>query len=283
MLGMKLNHLTDETLLKDISLLVEKERTLNTRILWHLKEIDRRKLYVELKCSSLFDYCVKILKYSEGQSSRRVSGCRLLQDLPELAGKIEDGSLNLTQLNQANFFFRDEKITKADEKAAIIKKLEGRSTRETERILHEHRKEAVSRNVFLVVKEETKKKLDKVRDLKAHSCPDNDSLLGKMCEEVSKMWDPTLIKRHATGSTEARYVPKMVQAEVWRRDRGECTKCHSTYALELDHIKPFAVGGKTTVDNLRLLCRACNQRQRVTYFQNTIPDRNAFQLKSPSG
>lgn len=266
MLRMKLNHLTDDTLLKDITSLVEKERHLNIRILWHLKEIDRRKLYVELKCSSLFDYCVKILKYSEGQSSRRVSGSRLLQDLPELAEKIEEGSLNLTQLNQANFFFRDEKITKPEEKSAIIKKLEGRSTRETERILHEHRKEAVARNVFIVVKEDTKKKLDKVRDLKAHACPDTDSLLGKMCEEVSKMWDPTLIKRHTTGSTEARYVPKMVQAEVWRRDRGECTKCHSTYALELDHIKPFSVGGKTTVENLRLLCRACNQRQRVTYF-----------------
>jgi hypothetical protein len=279
---MKLNHLTDETLLRDTSSLVEKERSLNSQILWHLKEIDRRKLFVELKCSSLFDYCVKILKYSESQASRRVSGARLLVDLPGLSQQIEDGSLNLTQLNQASFFFRDEKITTPHEKAAILKKLEGRTTRETETILHEHRKEAVSRNVFLVVKEETKKKIDSIRNLKAHSCPDHDSLLSKMCDEVSKMWDPTLIKKLSVGSTEARYVPKMIQVEVWRRDRGECTKCHSTYALELDHIKPFAVGGKTTVENLRLLCRACNQRQRVTYFQNSIPDRNAFQLKSPS-
>ena len=58
--------------------------------------------------SSLFDYCVKVLKYSEGQASRRVSGCRLLQDLPALAEKIEEGALNLTQLNQANFFFREK-------------------------------------------------------------------------------------------------------------------------------------------------------------------------------
>lgn len=280
---MKLNHLTDNSLLNDIHLLVEKERNLNTQILWHLKEIDQRKLFVELKCGSLFEYCVKILRYSEGQASRRVSGCRLLKELPELSHKLEEGNLNLTQLNQANFFFRDEKITKPEEKKEILKKLEGKSTRETERILHEHRKEAVSRNVFLVVKEETKKKLDTVRHLKAHSCPDNDSLLTKMCDEVSKLWDPTLIKRHATGSTETRFIPKMVQAEVWQRDRGECTKCKSTYALELDHIKPYAMGGKSTVDNLRLLCRACNQRQRVTFFQNSIPDKNAFQLKRPPG
>lgn len=280
---MKLNHLTDETLLKDTSLLVESERSLNTQILWHLREIDRRKLYVEVKCGSLFDYCVKILRYSESQASRRVSGARLINDLPSLTKQIEDGSLNLTQLNQASFFFRDEKVSKPEEKAAILKKLEGRTTRETERILHEHRKEAVSRNVFLVVKEETKKKLEKVRDLKAHTCPDNDSLITKMCDEVTKIWDPTLIKRMSHGSTEGRFVPKMIEAQVWQRDRGVCTKCQGTYALELDHIKPFAMGGKSTVENLRLLCRACNQRQRVTYFQNTIPDKNAFQLKSPDG
>lgn len=276
---MRLNHLTDETLLKDTLLLVEKERLISGRILWHLFEIDRRKLFVELKCSSLFDYCVRILKYSEGQASRRVSGARLLKELPQIAEKLESGSLNLTQMNQASFFFRDEKITSSAEKASILEKLEGRSTRETERILHEHRKEAVSRNVFICVKEETKKKLEKVRDLKAHTCPDNDSLLNKMCEEVTKIWDPTLIKRLGTGSTETRYIPKVIQAHVWQRDGGACTKCGSTFALEYDHIKPFAMGGKSTVENLRLLCRACNQRQRFTFFS----DKNAFQLKRPPG
>lgn len=196
-----------------------------------------------------------------------------------MALKLEEGIINLTQMNQASFFFRDEKISSPKEKSAILKKLEGRSTRETERILHEHRKDAVARNVFICVKEETKKKLEKVRDLKAHTCPDNDSLLNKMCEEVSKIWDPTLIKRHVQGSTETRMIPKIIQAEVWRRDNGTCTKCGSTYALEFDHVKPFAMGGKSTVENLRLLCRACNQRQRVTFFS----DKNAFQLKRPPG
>ncbi|MFL5783747.1 MAG: HNH endonuclease [Bacteriovoracaceae bacterium] len=220
-----------------------------------------------------------MLKYSEGQASRRVSGARILKELPELAQNLEDGSLNLTQMNQASFFFRDERITSPKEKAAILKKLEGKSTRETDRILHEHRKEAVARNVFIVVKEDTKKKLDKLRDLKAHTCPDNDSLLNKMCEEVTRIWDPTLIKKQSQGSTETRFIPKMVQAEVWRRDNGICTKCGSTYALEYDHVKPFAMGGKSTVENLRLLCRACNQRQRITFFS----DKNAFQFKGPSG
>jgi hypothetical protein len=282
-LRMKLNYLTDNSLLQDTLSLAHKEREIMTKVLWHLREIDKRKLYVEQGCGSLFEYCVKVLKYSEAQASRRVTASRLLQDVPEVAQKIEEGQLKLSQLNQLKYFFQDEHITGKNEKIQVIEKIEGRSSRDTDRILHELKKEKTPRNVFIVVREDTKERLDKVRSLKAHSCPDNDSLLGKMCEEVSKMWDPTLIKRQsAVSSGETRHVPKMIQAEVWRRDRGECTKCHSTYALELDHIKPFAVGGKTTVENLRLLCRACNQRQRVTYFQNSIPDRNAFQLKSPS-
>lgn len=280
---MKLNHLTDTCLLKDALELAHREREIMTRVLWHLREIDRRKLYTEKSCGSLFEYCVKVLKYSEAQASRRVTASRLLQEVPEVAKKIEDGQLKLSQLNQLKYFFQDENITRREEKVKVLEQVEGRTTKETERILHELKKEKTPRNVFLVVREDTKERLDKVRCLKAHTCPDNDSLLTKMCDEVSKLWDPTLIKRHATGSTETRFIPKMVQAEVWRRDRGECTKCKSTYALELDHIKPYAMGGKSTVDNLRLLCRACNQRQRVTFFQNSIPDKNAFQLKRPPG
>lgn len=53
---MKLSHLTDKTLLNDTKNLVFSERRMTTRILHHLKEIEQRKLYADLKCTSLFDY-----------------------------------------------------------------------------------------------------------------------------------------------------------------------------------------------------------------------------------
>ena len=45
--------------------------------------------------------------------------------------------------------------------------------------------------------------------------------------------------------------------EVWRRDQGCCTyvaphsgrRCGSRYRLEIDHIKPFALGGATELSN----------------------------------
>jgi 5-methylcytosine-specific restriction endonuclease McrA len=56
-----------------------------------------------------------------------------------------------------------------------------------------------------------------------------------------------------------------VRREVWKRDEGRCTwrgpdgqRCGSTWKLELDHIRPAALGGPSTVENLRILCRSHN-------------------------
>ncbi len=56
-----------------------------------------------------------------------------------------------------------------------------------------------------------------------------------------------------------------VRREVWKRDEGRCTwrgpdgrRCGSIWKVELDHIRPAALGGPSTVENLRILCRAHN-------------------------
>jgi 5-methylcytosine-specific restriction endonuclease McrA len=63
-----------------------------------------------------------------------------------------------------------------------------------------------------------------------------------------------------------RHIPAAVRAEVWQRDGGTCTfvgdtghRCDSTLRLEYDHVVPVARGGLSTVENLRLRCRAHNQ------------------------
>ncbi|HEX9291575.1 MAG TPA: HNH endonuclease signature motif containing protein, partial [Anaeromyxobacteraceae bacterium] len=56
-----------------------------------------------------------------------------------------------------------------------------------------------------------------------------------------------------------------VRRQVWRRDEGSCAwigadgrRCGSKWRLELDHIHPAALGGPSTVENIRLLCNAHN-------------------------
>jgi hypothetical protein len=67
-----------------------------------------------------------------------------------------------------------------------------------------------------------------------------------------------------------RYVSAALKREVWRRDQAQCSyrskdgkKCFSRFALEIDHIKPVALGGKSEASNLRLLCRAHNRQQAI--------------------
>lgn len=65
-----------------------------------------------------------------------------------------------------------------------------------------------------------------------------------------------------------RVVPSRVKRLVWTRDGGRCSytafdgrRCDSRDALEYDHIVAWADGGRSdAADNIRLLCRAHNQR-----------------------
>ena len=61
-------------------------------------------------------------------------------------------------------------------------------------------------------------------------------------------------------------VPTSLAYEIFRRCRGVCQACGvgaDVERLEIDHIKPRKpssgkTGGKTTLDNLQVLCRRCN-------------------------
>ena len=74
-------------------------------------------------------------------------------------------------------------------------------------------------------------------------------------------------------STHPRQIPTDVKYAVWQRDGGRCTfvsesghRCEAVGTVEFDHIEPVARGGKSTVDNLRLRCRAHNQFEAERTF-----------------
>lgn len=79
--------------------LAQQERELLHHIILTVKEIDSRKLYLKMGFSSLFDYLVKHIGYSEGAAQRRIDAARLLRDVPLLAAKIESGEIKLNQVS----------------------------------------------------------------------------------------------------------------------------------------------------------------------------------------
>jgi 5-methylcytosine-specific restriction endonuclease McrA len=71
--------------------------------------------------------------------------------------------------------------------------------------------------------------------------------------------------RKESRPAESDRIPAHVKRQVWTRDGGRCQWpvgsggiCGSTLRVEFDHRVPRAWGGPSTVDNVRLLCRAHN-------------------------
>jgi hypothetical protein len=71
----------------------------------------------------------------------------------------------------------------------------------------------------------------------------------------------------------------VVVREAYLRDDGCCSfvsqdgrRCGSREFLELDHARPWAAGGASTVANLRLRCRAHNQRAARRHFGRAFVD-----------
>jgi 5-methylcytosine-specific restriction endonuclease McrA len=52
--------------------------------------------------------------------------------------------------------------------------------------------------------------------------------------------------------------------QVGRRDGFHCANCQLTTDLQLDHVKPLALGGTNDTFNLQLLCAACNMSKGAT-------------------
>lgn len=132
---MNLKHLSDSILLSDTKRLVARENEISFEVLLHFKEIERRRLHSELGYSSLFDYATTELGYSASSAMRTINASRLLEDLPEIAKRIENGVLNLTNLSNAAQLFKNEDISDKAARLEVLAQIENTSTRECEKVL----------------------------------------------------------------------------------------------------------------------------------------------------
>ncbi len=298
---MKLKNLSDDVLIERLKNLVQEEREILMSVLHHLREVERRRLFAKYQCASLFAYAVTELKYSESQADRRISAMRLLRDVPQkdtpqLEAKITSGCLSLTNLVLAQTLFSREKKAgrqmDPETKLTVLSRLENQSTRQAEKIVcgispeMQARKKELHFN--LIEDDSLREKLLRLKGHYAHAQPNLNltDLLHRLCDEkleginrlkspsapgtLRKTTAPTAAPRVAASSRIAG-VPcassqTEVRRQVWRRDEGRCSNCGSTFALEIDHVLPRAAGGPSTVENTRLLCRACNQRAAIEYF-----------------
>jgi hypothetical protein len=81
--------LSESQLIKRLDALVQKEREITLEVIRHIIEFDRRKLYLGIGHSSLFDYCTLQLGLSESAAMRRIKTARCIREFPEIYRMLE--------------------------------------------------------------------------------------------------------------------------------------------------------------------------------------------------
>ena len=152
----------------------------------------------------------------------------------------------------------------------------------------------------LTISEETRAKLERVRDLMGHRVPSGDlavildraldALLVKVEKErLGKAERPRQISK--TDVEDSDRIPRAVRREVFERDGEQCTytdehgnRCQCRRRLELDHIIPRACGGSNDASNLRVRCRRHNRLHAELCFGKEYVERciHFRQRKSPA-
>ena len=143
------------------------------------------------------------------------------------------------------------------------------------------------RRLHMTVSKQFLEKLEAARKGQGHAQPGAtsetvleaalDLLLAQQAKRRAEAKTPQQNPRPAKNP---RHVPAAVKRAVWARDEGKCQFpldsggiCGSTLRLEIDHIRPLARGGQSTVANCRLACRFHNQRAARQVYGDDWMDR----------
>jgi hypothetical protein len=133
----------------------------------------------------------------------------------------------------------------------------------------------------LTIAGSTLEKLRLAKDMLRHAIPTGDE--AKILERALDALLAELVRSKfaATpnpgaprgGGGETRHVPADVKRTVWLRDLGRCAfvaddgrRCNERAFVEFHHVRPYAVGGQPTAENIQLRCRRHNGYESRVFF-----------------
>ena len=97
--------LGDQQLLEQTRRLAANQRCIEVHILDHLDEIDRRGLALRRGFSSLFDYAVRELRFTDAAAQRRIQAMRLCRRHGWVRASLQSGELSMTSAGQLEATF----------------------------------------------------------------------------------------------------------------------------------------------------------------------------------
>jgi hypothetical protein len=284
---MELKALSDSELHESAVRAARRDREAELETIAHLREIHRRRLHSVRGFTSIFAYAVEALGFSESAAATRVQAMRLLDDIPSTEKQLQSGELSVTTAAIAQRFFRREErengnTIAVEAKKQIVAELAGKSRREVDRLLFSHsanpeahelteRSRPVSptrTELTFYADAELLAMIEGMRELKG--ARKLEELFKSALETELQRIDPLRSNRADAvtfpGKPDSRYVPVSIARTLHRRSESRCEfidphtkrRCGSRFRLQIDHIFPFALGGPTSLENLRLLCPSHN-------------------------
>lgn len=271
---------SNEDVLKRTEVSSRGELVGTTVFLWHLREVEERKLFAALGYSSLFEFVVKKLGRSPGAAWRRVNAMRVMKEIPEVEKMIQDCTVSLSTLSSVQSFCRKTKAS-LETKKQLIKQIENKSERETEKILaalnpkvarrERVRKIAVGLNEALInFTDEELAEVQAALNKHSHKAKDIKELLLFLVRKDNIA--PKARNTQPKPPKSSTYIPRATKRFVLDRAKHQCEfthagrRCEAKRHLHIDHIHPRALGGLTAEKNLRVLCQAHNQYEAAQYF-----------------
>jgi hypothetical protein len=151
-------------------------------------------------------------------------------------------------------------------------------------------------------------KLQAAQDLLRHAIPDGDvaeifdRALQLLVEDLARKKVAATTRPRASKGTDphSRDLPAWLLRAVWVRDCGRCAyvsvagrRCSARGGLEFHHACPYTEGGKATLENIQLRCRAHNLYEMIEFYgpihkarsamADAVPDEMVRETTSPPG
>lgn len=317
----KYSNLENYEILTGVKTLAGQERTLIADLLEYLYEVEARKLYAPLAYSSLHEFGVKELGFTEAQSYERTRAVFAMKKVPEVRELIRSGAISLTNAAQLNRAIDAERRELGEEvskefKTALVEAASGATKRELqgklEVILTNPESRAAMREKLthrsatrtgvqfeIAVTTEAKIKrarelvdaptLEELFDIALDALITSEEKKRKYTRGSDAVTEPSSVAGHEADQNEApkmekkkvntaieaqnesvsRYIPAKYKTQIARRSGSRCEyidpvtmrRCSSRSHLQIDHKWPLALGGKTTLPNLRHLCGTHNRME----------------------
>jgi hypothetical protein len=93
-----ISNLSDQTLCRDLPVVVGRERGATSVVLAYIAEYDARKLYLEDGYESMFAFLVGALHLSDDAAYKRIKAARVIRRFPAILKAVADGRLHLKAL-----------------------------------------------------------------------------------------------------------------------------------------------------------------------------------------